>query len=240
MAPQALAEALGMIAPASLTSITAARSFVGAMGQIDKSIRASSNEALRFAVSGGGAKIIQDVQQAFAKATSELTLPEMLAFGGGQEPGVDPWEAVQKTFGKDMDRTTMLVNYFRKVAESAAAGQSEMAIFAAAEKKLGGGQTAFAAVEAIQTMMREQGRRGASDKDKLDAQARATDKIAMASAALDDPMQKLVSIATAMMTALFSLIDIFKPGAGSVLASRIDQANPATKPMRQAVGAAAP
>jgi hypothetical protein len=234
MAPAALQDALSQIAPVSLTSATALNYTIGAFRTMNKTIRESRDEALKFAVSGGGAKIIQDVQQAFTKAAAGLSLPEMMAFGGGQEPGMNPMDAIKKMVSTRMSRPEMLVNYFKKVSDSAAAGQKDTAIFMAATQKGFSPEAAYAAIDSINMLTREGSRRELTGKAKLDAQKAAIDKMAIASEGLADPMEKLVSIATSIMTAMFATLNIFRPGAGTSLAASINQAAPATKPMREA------
>jgi hypothetical protein len=236
MTQQALAEALGMIAPVSLTSRNAVFGLVGSLASIRTAMMKSTNESIKFAASGGAGKIIQDVQMAFTKAASGLDVAKMLAFGGGAEPGVDTWEAIKQAYSTENTRDKVLMNYFKRIQE----GGGEKGVFFAAQQEGFSQEAAFGFAEIFGTLQREQTRVGATQEEKLAAQARAMDKVAIASAALEDPMQKLVSLVTSILTGLYAAINVFKPGAGTELANRTTQANPATKPLRMAAGAAAP
>ena len=229
MAPDVLMDALGGIAPVSLTSATAARTMINTFASFKKTFKDATDPVGEFIKNApGGGKLMGDAMQSFASAAGDLTTPEMIAMGGGMNPGTDTWGAIQAALSSGNDRFQILTNYLQTVAKGAPGGTGDKntAIFMMLTQRFGiemsRANTLTGMIVNLNKEQMKAARNGDVNKTEL---ARKQLQVAAAlNGAMEDPMQKLVNLMSALVAQMAALLNIVSPGMGTTMSLNLQDA----------------
>ena len=206
-----MAGVLNELAPLSLLAANAHTRIIGVFAQMGQTIdRSLTDPMLKFVTQERHIRLTADAMQAFAKAAAKMTLPEVVAFGGGLGLGASSnlADAMEAAMGKT--RPDMLLNMYREVSKTLPGGQRDVLA----------GMTAFIATQqgvALETAARmaeitigtkaEQQRLASSDVTERErAQEAQLERFAVISSTIEDPMQKLIGIAQSILGILLDLV----------------------------------
>ena len=176
-----------------------------------------------FARSGRGIRASADAMNVFAKAAASLSLPEVLAFGGGM--GFGGTTSLTDAFVKATTKTTrpeIMINMLRTVTKMLPRSDlpGTLAAFISTQVK-GANETIairmadmFIATEATRTKAQKEGKDAVSDANQAQLE-----RFTLLSSAMTDPQEKLLQIARSILAVLTGIAGSFLGGGRGVIAS---------------------
>lgn len=175
-----------------------------------------------FAKSERGIRASADAMNAFAKAAGALSLPEVLAFGGGMGFGgtASLTEAFRKTIGKT--RPQILIDKLREITKTLDPTDLPGQLAAVIAIQFKGVNETIAFRMADMFIQTEAKRKEVQDKgaDKIDqANQKQLEGFTNLSSALTDPQEKLLQIARSILAILTGIAGSFLGGGRGVVAN---------------------
>lgn len=229
-----LAEAIATLAPASMTSANATKGLFGIMRMWGNVIDETRQPILAAAKESGRFRLMADAFLGFVRTAAQLSIPEMLAFGGGGTSNLEGM--MRNALAPGQSRANVLLSYVGKVMESTRdpSQRTATATMLFAQKGLSFEQARVAG----EKMVELQALKMSQDQNTTEGQRRISMKqlevSAFTQAAIQDPMERLVAIAESILVTLAGMAGIFKgvSAVGSIIAGS-SKASPSLVPTSQ-------